>query len=159
MSFKKNDVITYRGGPDWCRHHIAVILGGDGWGYARDTYWGIGDVYSDSGWLREQDVISPRLIGNIDDFEPNKYLDPRYYRDEDKFWIPVGGGSEQNWFRKNAQPDPALIYARLVYQVEKSERAMLSAQSSRDYAVRELNKHIAEHGIPDNGKEVADAVL
>ena len=73
--FKKNDVVAYRSDVNWCRHGIAVIFGGEGHAYARDTYWGIGDTYSDSGWVREEDLKEPTLLGNLDEFEASEYLD------------------------------------------------------------------------------------
>jgi hypothetical protein len=158
--FKPRDVVTYHAANGWCRHGIAVIHGGDGWGYAKDTYWGVSDAGGDSGWIREQDLAEPTLIGNLDDFEYSKYAEFKDYREEDKFYIPMGGGSAQQWIRKGAEPDPALIWKRLVYQVEKAEMEIQYAQHTREWKVKELNEHIAKHGIPDNGMEdIGEALL
>lgn len=152
--FKKNDVVSYRPSDNWCRHGLAVILntGDDGWGYAKDTYWGVADR-GDYGWLCEHDLKEAKLIGNLDEFEPDKYQEPKDYREEDHFWIPMGGGSEQNWYRKGAKPDPNLVCVRLVYQVEKSQNEIEYAARKRDWSIKELNEHIAEYGIPVSGKE------
>lgn len=151
--FKKNDVVSYHSSNTWCRHGIAVIHGGEDWGYAKDTYWGVGSRASDSGWLREEDLKDPKLIGNLDEFELSGYYDFEDYRDEDKFYIPIGGGGSQKWYRKGAQPDPDLIYKRLQYQIEKSESEIQSANWRHEWAVKQMNEHIAKHGIPVSGKE------
>lgn len=150
--FKKNDVVSYRSTDTWCRHGIAVIMGGEGWGYAKDTYWGVGER-GDYGWLREEDLKEPKLIGNLDEFEVSQYKECRDFREEDQFYIPVGGGSAQIWYRKGAEPKPDLIYNRLQYEIERAESAIQSANWKRDWAIREMNEHIAKYGIPVNGKE------
>jgi hypothetical protein len=157
--FKPRDVVQYRSSDTWCRHGIAVIHGGPEWGYAKDTYWGVTDNHSDYGWIREQELFDPVLIGNLDEFEPSQYKECRDFREEDQFYIPIGGGSAQIWYRKGAEPQPELVWRRLVYEVEKAESAIQSANWKREWAVKELNLHIAKYGIPDNGNEAADAVL
>ncbi len=152
--FKVNDVVRYRPEQNWCRHGIAVILGGEGWAYAKDTYWGIGDR-GDSGYIRKEYLHEPVLIGNTDDFAPSQYRECRDFREEDQFYIPVGGGSAQIWYRKGAEPQPDLVYARLQYELEKAEGAIRSADLGRAWVVRQINEHIAKHGIPVNGKEEA----
>lgn len=151
--FKNNDVVRYRAPDGWCRHGIAIIHNGEGWGYAKDTYWGVGALDSDSGWLKKEHLADPVLIGNLDEFEPSQYKECRDFREEDQFYIPVGGGSAQIWYRKGAVPDPTNVYNRLQYEIEKAESGIQSATWKREYAVKQMNEHIAKYGIPVSGKE------
>lgn len=156
--FKKNDVVRYRPEQNWCKHGIAVILGGEGWAYAKDTYWDIGAT-GDYGYLREQDLKEPILIGNTNEFAPSQYRECQDFREEDQFYIPVGGGSAQIWYRKGAEPQPDLVYARLQYELEVAENAIQSAENTREYRMRLLNEHISKYGTPVSGKEAEDALL
>jgi hypothetical protein len=145
--FRDKDVIKYRPENSWCKHGIAVFHFNNGSpSYFKDTYWGVLDT-SYYGEIRETPVDAV-LIGNLDDFEFSPYKEYNDYKEEDKFHIPSGGGSSQNWFRKRAEPDPTLIYNRLAYELEEADNEIGCAQRRRDYQSGLLREHINKHGIP-----------
>jgi hypothetical protein len=145
MSFRDGDVVRYSS-PGWARHGIAIVKSQEnGHPVAYDTYWG--DSPTDSSWINVDKLPADGILGNIHEFGPvpypNEYED---FKDTDKYWIPMGGGSAYYRVRTGAEPDLARVYARLERAVEKAESSVRSAESSLRWAKQQLNEHINKHG-------------
>lgn len=135
--FVDGDVVRYTPKNTWCHHGIAVVHVQDGKMWATDTYWG--DYPTDGSYVDMRELDLNNIIGNTHTFDKVPY--PHDYEDfaeEDKYWVPIGGGSAYYRVRVGAVPVPALVRQRLAYAVEKAEWAMNSAKWNLDRAQKEL---------------------
>jgi hypothetical protein len=138
-ALKDGDVFQYNTkGQNWCRHGIAVMRSTESGRLIKDTYWGINDA-TDYGVLRREDIGEVVVIGNIHDFETSQYIyDAEDFADEDRFHLPMGGGSAQTWVRKGAKRSPELVGQRLRYQMEKAWHEI-------EYAIRRFDRAADEY--------------
>lgn len=102
----------------WCSHGISRIAT-DSWGvlWAYDTYWG------SFGPDRRRALVSESYgeLRLILDLNAARRVDREVferYRDEDRAYIPVGGGSEEFWVRKGVAPDSQRVIQQLKQQID-----------------------------------------
>ncbi len=119
MEIKEYEVYEFIGDdiPKWCFHNILIVKRNpSGIICFEDTYWGtkiftIDDIQK-KGW---------RLKKICDDIREMKKISKRefeFYRDEDKLYIPIGGGSEQFFVKKSAKKDPKKVKKILKYTIQ-----------------------------------------
>jgi len=153
MNYKNGDVIRYKPDNNWCKHGIAVVYRTCNSVLAKDTYWGIG-AHGDSGWIHESDIEGSTLIGNIYEFRADNYRNEKHYADTDKFYIPMGGGSAQMWYRVGAQPIPSLVAAHFQCLVEKAETGVRAAEGTLLRRKQELEEYLKQHPEISLKKEI-----
>jgi len=143
MTLHIGDVVRY-GDSGWCEHGIAKVRGAEEDLWAADTYW---DDTSHTVPLEK--LEGKPVIGNIITFSthvpyPYNYDD---YRDEDKFFIPMGGSSSQLWVRKDTAPDPEKVEHRLRHNLQKARDKVKSAAQDVEWQTKELMKF--EHKLAE----------
>lgn len=136
MGLQSGDVVQY-GTSDWCVHGIAVVHGEGDQLWAADTYWG-----DTAHTVPLSGLEGKPVIGNITTFStslpyPYAYDD---FRDEDKFYIPIGGSSSKYWIRKDTPPDPAKVEERLRYTLQKAHDKVKSAAQDVEWNTKQLLK-------------------
>ena len=131
------DVVRYTPRNNWCHHGIAIVHIEDGKTWALDTYWGSSPT--DGSYVDMNELDPANIIGNTHIFGnvpyPHEYED---FAEEDKYSVPMGGGSAYQRVRTGATPVPERVRERLVYAVEKAERAVGSAERALVRAKDEL---------------------
>jgi hypothetical protein len=143
MTLQIGDVVRY-GDSGWCQHGIAMVKGSDYHMWAADTYWDDTSHEVPLECLEGKDVI-----GNIITFSPHVPYPYEYedYAEKDKFYIPIGGGSSQEWVRKDTPPDPEKVATRLRYKLQLAHNKVRSAAQDVEYRTKELMKF--EHKLAE----------
>lgn len=127
---KDGELYSMTGGDGWCRHGLVTIHAHPRHGLiAADTYWGgprFG-AFEDNWNLVEK--VRDRLTFIIDLNTARKSHADEYevYADEDRAYIPMGGGSARWYVRADARPLFALQVARLNRLIREEESKAESA--------------------------------
>lgn len=115
-------------GNGWCKHGIVrIVQNRDGVMIAHDTYWG---DPSGNGYHRPAEDIRQHLTFMVDTLEC-RLGDRREFEvfaDEDKAYLPIGGGGERYYIRNDAKPvlqREIELTRRLLWEAECDERQAL----------------------------------
>jgi hypothetical protein len=136
MGFNVGDVVQYSNGG-WCVHGIAVVRGEGDNLWANDTYWGDNEHS-----VPLEKLEGKPVIGNITTFStqipyPYEFDD---FADEDRFYIPIGGGSAKMWVRKDTSPDREKVGVRLRYELQKAHDRVKQEARNVEYHTKQLMK-------------------
>lgn len=103
----------------WCRHNIVIAREQhDGTIMLVDTYWGsgrseFGGVYTHADLEGKAD-----FIGNLDEYRIAHDREFDQYSQEDRFYIPQGGGGEMRLVKKAATPSKDLVKQQLASEID-----------------------------------------
>ncbi len=141
MEYKDGDLIRYQSRNSWCHHGILVVRPDwKGSLVAFDTYWG-------TRYPSSQDVTYHTIAGltdepvcNLNEMRKSHSDEWDTFADADRFWIPIGGGSEQYLVKASAVPVPERQRAKLLSKIEGCEASIRSANWSIERYREELAK-------------------
>lgn len=141
---KEGELYRLEGGHGWCRHGLVIIRAtAKGELIACDTYWG--GFPGSSGMSRDWYTVAEvreRLTFLIDMNTAREcYKDEHeVYADEDRAWIPMGGGRERYLVRKDAKP----YYPRQVARLDRLIREERSRAETAAWAAARYEKDLQE---------------
>lgn len=138
---QEGELYRFNGGAGWCRHGLVYIVNV---GRAEqsdligvDTYWGLAPNFG----ALERNFYGLASIKDKIEFvldlktAREVYEDEwEVYADEDRAWLPPGGGREHYFVRKAAQP----VYAR---QVARYQRLIAEERSKAECALSTANRY------------------
>jgi hypothetical protein len=131
-------VFYYPEGHGWCRHGILKAEESNGRIVLRDTYWGLGSdtirYYPDDldGKIEFAiDLTNARKVGR-EEFER--------FREGDRLFIPIGGGSEQCWVSGSAMPDSELVESQHRRWIEEAKVSIDAAKRNLAWREREYSE-------------------
>ena len=141
---KEGELYRLAGGDGWCRHGIVRIanIGTEEKPdlVAVDTYWGAPNLGAlGRNFYPITPAFKERMTFMLDLSMARKTYDDEYevYADEDRAYIPMGGGSAQWWVRKDAKPS----YPR---QVERLERLIRNERAQAECSARAADRYEKE---------------
>jgi hypothetical protein len=132
---KPNMVFRYAG-SSWCRHGLAITKMQGDYLIATDTYWR--DPNMDPVSLSA--LESAEYLGNLDEFQKSSREECERFEDGDSIFIPIGGGSEQNWLRKSAKPSREKSLVQIAYKIERAESTIRMAKWDLEQLQKEQAK-------------------
>lgn len=151
---KEGELWSLRDGAGWCRHGLVTISKHVHYGLiAADTYWGGPQfgAFKDNWYLVEK--VRDRMAFILDLGASRKSHEDEYevYADDDRAYIPMGGGSARYYVLKAARPDFVRQVARLERLI-REERSKVESATRWAYGYEEQLKELMR---TKTGKEAA----
>lgn len=125
--------------PGWCYHALFILKGDD----LIDTYWGIGSdtrrlhINKARGRMRLLLDLNNARLTHRDEYET--------FDENERAWIPIGGGAQQFWVSTHAKPNPQKVREQLESKIESERSKIRCAESS----IRWYEQQLAELGAQE----------
>ncbi len=119
----------------WCKHNLLIASKKSGKWVFTDTYWSSYQDQTRYGF----DEIKDRITFEFDmNFAKGVILEEYdQYDDKDKFWIPMGGGSQRYLIDSRAKKSKEKVIELLEYRISSYQSKIKSLQYDIDHNIEE----------------------
>jgi hypothetical protein len=152
VEIKTGHLYHYPEGRGWCRHGLLrAEERRDGSLILVDTYWGSAQDFPRNWHTPEEVAGKVEFMLDLSNAKQVYREEFDRYKDKDRAYIPIGGGREQLWVRKDAKPNPALIEDQLRAKLSSAESNLRMAQWAIERAQEELAEFLTAHSPDGEG--------